>query len=762
MSRRTPPQQPSDDLAPADSRSAAGAAGPHAPGAASPHAPGAAPRRRPSRWRKALLQLLGTAAFLVLLEGLLALLGVQPLAADSDPYVGFAGHLPLFVETTGADGRPVMVTAPGKLKVFNAQEFPRDKPPGTFRIVTLGGSTVYGHPFDDKASFSAWLRELLPTANPSRRWEVINCGGISYASYREVVVLQEMLQYGPDLVIVYSGPNEFLEQRTYGDLGQASPLLLTLGSVVSRTRIFSLARTLLHREATDDPAGAGTARSDATSEGAPADVGARRAASADGAGARSRLSAEVSTLLERPAGLSLYHRDDALRERVLQHFRFNLTRMAALCREAGTRVLFVTPASELRDCAPFKSEHGAGLSAEDAALVDGLLTRASELGGSDPAAARALLEQAVARDPRHAESQYRLGEAQFAAGDFAAARASLERARDEDVCPLRPLGVMRDIVREVAASSGSPALDFVQLVDDDCERRFGHRVPGREQFLDHVHLDADGYGLLGRALFDRLAADGVVRPDAAWGPEALAAAGARVSARLDAQARGFALRNLAKTLGWAGKRDEAERLAQQTLEALGDGDSESHFLLGNFALHDGRFERAIAEYRRATEIDPDYAEAWLNLADALIKARRGGEALAPLERTLALDPSQAQAWNIAGLLLDGAGRQVEALQHFERALELAPDDSQVHNNHALALLHADRPDEAIAALRRSIELDPAYAQAHYNLGLLLRRQDRFEEAVQQFQRALAIDPGYAKAAAQLQELAGRASTGAGQ
>ncbi len=719
--------------------------------------PRQAARRRPPRWRKALFQLLATAAVLVLLEGLLALLGVQPLAADSDPYVGFAGHLPLFVETTDADGRVVMVNAPGKLKVFNAQSFPRDKPAGTFRIVTLGGSTVYGHPFDDKASFSAWLRELLPAADPSHAWEVINCGGISYASYREVVVLQEVLQYQPDLVIVYSGPNEFLEQRTYGDLGQTSPLLLALGSSVSRTRIFSLAREWLHRETPD--------AAEDTTGGAPTD-GARDGATAGAAGsatggARPRLAAEVTTLLERPAGLSLYHRDDVLRAQVLEHFRFNLQRMADLCRAAGTRLLYVTPASELRDCAPFKSEHSPGLPAADASLVDDELARARTLAVTDPPAALALLQSAVARDPRYALAWYRLGEAQYAAGDFAAARASLERARDEDVCPLRPLGEMRDIVREVAAANGAPAHDFVALVDDECERRLHHRLPGHEQFLDHVHLDADGYGLLGRALFDRLVADGIVHPDADWGPEALAAAGARVSSRLDAEARGFALRNLAKTLGWAGKLDEAERLAEQTLAALGDGDSESHFLLGNFALHDGRFERAIAEYRRATEIDPDYAEAWLNLSDALIKAHRPSEALAPLERTLALNPQQAQAWSIAGLLLDGAGRQAEALEHFDRALQLAPDDSQTHNNRALALLHADRPDEAVLALRRAIELDPAYAQAHYNLGLLLRRQNRHEEAVQQFQRALSIDPGYTRAAAQLQELTGASSKSAG-
>ena len=47
------------------------------------------------------------------------------------------------------------------------------------RILCLGGSTTYGRPFDDATSFCGWLRVLLPVADPSRRWEVVNCGGIA-------------------------------------------------------------------------------------------------------------------------------------------------------------------------------------------------------------------------------------------------------------------------------------------------------------------------------------------------------------------------------------------------------------------------------------------------------------------------------------------------------------------------------------------------------------------------------------------------------
>ena len=54
-------------------------------------------------------------------------------------------------------------------------------------------------------------------ADSSRTWEVINAGGISYASYRVALVVKELAAYAPDLFVVYSGHNEFLERRTYSD-----------------------------------------------------------------------------------------------------------------------------------------------------------------------------------------------------------------------------------------------------------------------------------------------------------------------------------------------------------------------------------------------------------------------------------------------------------------------------------------------------------------------------------------------------------------
>ena len=109
-------------------------------------------------------------------------------------------------------------SARNRLAYFNAQRFSANKAPRTFRIFCLGGSTTYGRPYNDHTSYVGWLRELLPLADDRRQYEVINAGGISYASYRVASLMDELCGYEPDLFVVYMGHNEFLEQRTYQDL----------------------------------------------------------------------------------------------------------------------------------------------------------------------------------------------------------------------------------------------------------------------------------------------------------------------------------------------------------------------------------------------------------------------------------------------------------------------------------------------------------------------------------------------------------------
>ena len=145
--------------------------------------------------KKLLFAIITVVILFAAVEIVLLAVGVRTVLYDEDPYVGFSSHIPLFVEQTDPNGNKIMVTARNKLQFFNKQQFTSKKSAGTYRIFCMGGSTTFGRPYDDMTSFCGWLRAMLPKADPSRKWELVNAGGVSYASYRVAALMAELVRY---------------------------------------------------------------------------------------------------------------------------------------------------------------------------------------------------------------------------------------------------------------------------------------------------------------------------------------------------------------------------------------------------------------------------------------------------------------------------------------------------------------------------------------------------------------------------------------
>ncbi len=678
------------------------------------HVPASTPHV--SAAKKVVFTLVTVCGFFALLEGALAIIGVRPILYVEDPFVGFASNVPLFLEETSPDGVAYLATSRNKIRWFNKQRFLKNKPAGTYRIFTVGGSTTYGHPYDDAGSFSAWLREFLPVADASRPWEVINAGGISYASYRVSVVMEELAAYDPDLFVIYSGQNEFLERRTYQTMAEAPRFLAEAGSIVSRTRLYAAAKAIFDRRQIDTPRPA-----------------------------QNILKEEVDTILAHSVGPRDYKRDDEQKEQVIRHYRFNLERMIDIARSAGARVILVTPASNLKDVSPFKSEHVDGLDAAAQQRFDSLYASAKrERSDGSLNAALADLDQALRIDGRYADAQYQRGQVLYNLGRYGEARDAFLRAIDEDVCPLRILTPMLQIVAAVAAEKNVPLVDFAKLTDE----RAPHGVPGADLFLDHVHATLEGYRLLALAIVESMKADGIVTPTEGWNKVAIAAATRRVEGRIDRQAQGTALRNLAKVFDWAGKQEEAERLAAQAAQVLGD-DAESLNVLGRAAAARGDFDEAIRHFRKALAIKPDFVEPLTPLGIALGKQGKVDEAITLFRSAVAGKPDFAEAHYNLGIALMSKGLAQEAIQSYRRAVAVDPQYAAAHNNLGTALLTQGQAEEAARHFRQALRLNPQYPEAHLNLGIALQTKGQTEEAIGHYREALRLNATYAEALSNL-------------
>lgn len=670
-------------------------------------------RRKLAAWKLIVFASFTTALFFGVLEGMLALARVRPVIETEDPYVGFVTNIPLYVEERQPDSSVLLVTAKNKLAYFNMQSFPKAKPAGAYRIFALGGSTTYGHPYDDRSSFTGWLRRILPVVDPSRTWEVVNAGGVSYASYRVANVMQELAHYQPDLFIVYTGQNEFLERRTYPDMIAARRGVNWLGALVARTRTYAVVRAGVHK---------------------------LRPTQQEKARQSYKMTGEVDALLDAIGGLQAYTRDDTLQSRIRDHFQFNLQRMVHIARDAGTDIVFVNPASNLKDCSPFKSEHASGLAVADLQRFDVALERATAAQESgDLRAARAALEEAVRIDPRHAEAHYRLGRVQLAQGDPQAAQASFQRALDEDVCPLRQPATLADAMREAAHRERVPLVDFASIVADSMQAAHGYRIPGQELFLDHVHPTIEGNRILAVALVEQMIAAGDVHPAAQnWQEEAVRVAREDIESQLDARMQATGLRNVARVFSWAGKMEEADRLAQQALQ-LDPSGTDSYVVLGNNAAAARRVEEAVNYYELALQANPNDLEARNNLAVELSRAGKYEEAIVHYEELLRARPDQpAVTLNLANAYMQ-LGRSEEAIRHYTRLVELRPEDAPARSDLGLALFRAGRVAEAMARYREALQIDPKHSEARLQLAAALAQQGKTAESMVELREAVRLD-----------------------
>ena len=158
-------------------------------------------------------------------------------------------------------------------------------------------------------------------------------------------------------------------------------------------------------------------------------------------------------------------------------------------------------------------------------------------------------------------------------------------------------------------------------------------------------------------------------------------------------------------------REPARQLMPKAKEAalkslsLDDKLAEAHASLGQIAAYyDYDFPTAEREYRRALELNPNYATAHQWLAEHLAAMKRNDEALASIRRALELDPLSVIINRIyADVLVDGR-----------------------------------RYAEAITQYQRTIELDPNFPTAHFFLGRAYELNGMYDQAVQAYSKSQAL------------------------
>ncbi len=136
----------------------------------------------------------------------------------------------------------------------NAERFKKEKAPGTFRVFVLGESTTIGYPYMHNGSFHRLLQYLLLHEYPSLNTEIINISLTAVNSYTVKEFAKEVVDYAPDVVMIYSGHNEYYGACGVGSTSKISggPFMVNLMIHLRELRVMQVVSNSMHSLKRDD------------------------------------------------------------------------------------------------------------------------------------------------------------------------------------------------------------------------------------------------------------------------------------------------------------------------------------------------------------------------------------------------------------------------------------------------------------------------------------------------------------------------------
>ncbi|MDP8223597.1 MAG: SGNH/GDSL hydrolase family protein [Candidatus Lernaella stagnicola] len=188
---------------------------------------------------RAALALGVTLALLVALEGVARFVPLTPPSQYLILVHSHARDIPLLTPDAGRPDRwrinPLMQER------FADESVPIEKDVDERRVLCLGGSTVRGVGAEASQSFPRQLEKLLAAASSTRR-RVLNFGANGFTSTQLRWVADELRAAKPDVVVIYSGHNEWTGARLYGSFAD-HPRLTQGRALLSHSRLYLLMRS---------------------------------------------------------------------------------------------------------------------------------------------------------------------------------------------------------------------------------------------------------------------------------------------------------------------------------------------------------------------------------------------------------------------------------------------------------------------------------------------------------------------------------------
>jgi eukaryotic-like serine/threonine-protein kinase len=161
--------------------------------------------------------------------------------------------------------------------------------------------------------------------------------------------------------------------------------------------------------------------------------------------------------------------------------------------------------------------------------------------------------------------------------------------------------------------------------------------------------------------------------------------------------------------------------------------------------------KALDQFNQAVAKDPNYAQAYIGLADAymllfdrgwIANVEASPKITGAAQRAIELDPTLAEPHAVLAALKETLWDWAGAEAEYRKAIALNPNDATSHHWYSVLLENSGRSKEALAEIEKALALDPASPQINSNHAGILVDLHRYDDALTELNRLIAANPEF--------------------
>ncbi len=181
-------------------------------------------------------------------------------------------------------------------------------------------------------------------------------------------------------------------------------------------------------------------------------------------------------------------------------------------------------------------------------------------------------------------------------------------------------------------------------------------------------------------------------------------------------------------------------MAQEETDSETAVKAKESFNMGLEAQKNGNVTEAATYYTAAITSDPTFADAYLNRGSIYFQQEQYSNAEADFKKATELQPEDPLSWSNLGKVYVVINKRDEAISAFQAALDADKQFAEANKELGKLYFKNNQYAEAIAALEAYVAVDPQDQYSHYLLGMAYKKQKNTNKAIASFQKALEIDP----------------------